>query len=194
MGKFKVGDKVSVHIAEGWVNGIVLGESCSGLYLTKVPDGHGWSVNRNEAKYCAEECGIILETGRRCYWNADEFDIKPLKPTEGYAKRPKRRVVIEITDDGAEAKYVIGKKVAKTASVKRYKDDKPDDRLAAHYVVGKLFGQKVTKNNVDMDALKNAKYDCMIARYHLNEISKVLDPFGEPDFGKVDFRKVDFKF
>jgi hypothetical protein len=96
--------------------------------------------------------------------------------------RPKRRVVIEITDDGAEAKYIVGKNIEKTASVKRYKDDKPDDRLAAHYVVGKLFGHTVTQ----MDALKNAKYDCMIARYHLDEISKVLDPFGEPDFGKVD--------
>lgn len=102
--------------------------------------------------------------------------------------RPKRRVVIEITDDGAEAKYIVGKNIEKTASVKRYKDDKPDDRLAAHYVIGKLFGQKVMKDNVDMEALKNAKYDCMIARYHLDEISKVLDPFGEPDFGKVDFK------
>lgn len=101
---------------------------------------------------------------------------------------PKRHIVIEITDDGAEAKYIVGKNIEKTASVKRRKDDKPDDRLATHYVVGKLFGQKVTKDNVDMDALKNAKIDCMIARYHLDEISKVLDPFGEPDFGKVDFK------
>lgn len=28
----------------------------------------------------------------------------------------------------------------------------------------------------------------MIARHHLDEISKILDPFGEPDFGKVDFK------
>ena len=143
MGKFKVGDKVSVHIAEGWVNGIVLGESWSGLYLTKVPDGHGWSVNRNEAKYCAEECGIILETGRRCYWNAGEFDIKPLKPTEGYAKRPKRRVVIEITDDGAEAKYIVGKNIEKTASIKRHPEDEPNDEIAAVYSIAKLFGENL---------------------------------------------------
>lgn len=190
MGEFKVGGKVSVCVVYGWVDGIVLGEykSLSGLYLTKVPDGYGWSVCEDEVNYYVENCGTIVETGRRCYWNASEFEIKPLKLTEGYAKRPKRRIVIEITDDGAEAKYIVGKNIEKTASVKRYKDDKPDDRLAAHYVVGKLFGQKVMKDNVDMDALKNAKNDCMIARYHLDEISKVLDPFGEPDFGKVDFK------
>lgn len=190
MGKFKVGDKVSVCTADGWMNGIVLGEykSCSGLYLTKVPDGHGWSVDRDEAKYYVENFGIIMKTGRRCYWNASKFEIKPLELTEDYAKRPKRRIVIEITDDGAEAKYIVEKNIEKIASVKRHKDDKPNDRLAAHYVVGKLFGQKVTKDNVDMDALKNAKNDCMIARYHLDEISKVLEPFGEPDFGKMDFK------
>lgn len=188
MGKFKVGDKVSVCAVFGWVNGIVLGEykSCSGLYLTKVPDGHGWSVGKNEVNYYVEECGAIVEPGRRCYWIAVKSEIKPLELTEDYAKRPKRRIVIEITDDGAEAKYIVGKNIEKTASVKRYKDDKPDDRLAAHYVIGKLFGQKVEKDNVDMEALKNARFDCMIARYHLDEISKVLDPFGEPDFGKVD--------
>ena len=114
--------------------------------------------------------------------------MKPLNYTEKRDSRPKRRIVIEITDDGAEAKYIVGKNIEKTASVKRYKGDNPNDRLAAHYVVGKLFGQKVTKDNVDMDALKNAKYNCMIARYHLDEISKVLDPFGEPDFGIVDFK------
>lgn len=190
MGKFKVGDKVSVYTAYGLENGIVLGEykSCSGLYLIKVPDGHGWPIGKDEANYYVENCGVIVETGRECYWSARKFDIKPLELTEDYARRPKRRIVIEITDDGAEAKYIVGKNIEKTASVKRHKDDKPDDRLAAHYVVGKLFGQKVMKDNVDMDALKNARYDCMIARHHLDEISKVLDPFGEPDFGKVDFK------
>jgi len=190
MGKFKAGDKVSVYAACGWVNGIVVGEykSCSDLYLIEVPDGNGWLVGKDEVNYYAEDCGAIVKTERKCYWNANKSEINPLEFTEDHAKRPKRRIVIEITDDGAEAKYIVGKNIAKTASVKRYKDDKPSDRLAAHYVVGKLFGQKVMKDNVDIEALKNAKYDCMIARYHLDEISKVLDPFGELDFGKVDFK------
>lgn len=135
---------------------------------------------------------IRVEIDRDFFW-CDEAQVQLVitekqKVPEPPKPSPKRTIVIEITDDGANAKYVIGKKVEKTASVKRHKDDKPDDQLAAHYVVGKLFGQKVMKDNVDMDALKNAKYDCMIARYHLDEISKVLDPFGEPDFGKVDFK------
>lgn len=145
--------------------------------------------------YCITKRGWV---GRYCNKNEVGFiiveDVKSLMrhtvaedAVDPYV-RPKRRIVIEITDDGAEAKYIVGKNIEKTASVKRHKDDKPDDRLAAHYVVGKLFGQKVMKDNVDMDALKNARYDCMIARYYLDEISKVLDPFGELDFGKVDFK------
>jgi len=194
MGKFKVGDRVRVCASHGWTNGTVVAyykdtPNCS---IIKVPDGQGWAIGKSEVAHYKKACGAILETGRYCYWNADEKCLKLPTHTENDTGLSKRRVVIEITDDGAEAKYVIGKKVAKTASVKRYKDDKPDDRLAAHYVVGKLFGQKVERDNVDMNALKNAKYDCMIARYHLDEISKVLDPFGEPDFRKVDFK--DFKF
>lgn len=135
---------------------------------------------------------IRVQIDRDFFW-CDEGQVQLIttekqKVPELPKPSPKRAIVIEITDDGANAKYVIGKKVAKTASVKRYKGDKPCDPIAAHYVIGKLFGQKITKDNVDRDALKNARYDCMIARHHLDEISKVLDPFGEPDFGKVDFK------
>lgn len=189
MGKFKVGDKVMVYTAKGWVNGTVVG--CYKFdtgYLVEVPDGYGWDIVFDDVDRYKKLCGAILKVGKKCYWNAYEPYMKLLNQTEKRDSRPKRRIVIEITDDGAEAKYIVGKNIEKTASVKRYIEDMPDDRLAAHYVVGKLFGQKVTKDNVDMDALKNAKYDCMIARYHLDEISKVLDPFGEPDFGKVDFK------
>lgn len=190
MGKFKVGDRVRVCVSHGWTNGTVVGcyKAPNDGYVVEVPNGYGWYITRDEVDAYAAACGAILKVKERCYWNATESSMLPPKNTEERAFRPKRRIVIEITDDGAEAKYIVGKNIEKTASVKRHKDDKPDDRLAAHYVVGKLFGQKVTKNNVDMDALKNAKYDCMIVRHHLDEISKVLDPFGEPDFRKVDFK------
>lgn len=181
MGKFKVGDKVSVNAVNGWVNGIVLGEykSCNGLYLTKVPDGNGWSVNKDEASYYVEECGTIVETGRRCYWNARKFEIEPLKLTKDYAKRPKRRIVIEITDDGAEAKYIVGKNIEKTASVKRYIEDMPDDRLAAYYVVGKLFGMfgkdiSFSVPTIDVEELKRATANVEIAFDHIEKAKKIL--------------------
>lgn len=176
--KFKVGDTVRVtnnHPA----------------HLSRSSDDVLWISAMN--RYCGR-IHRIVEVRERGYILNGPWDIlfseewlEPASPDKPKSS-PKRTIVIEITDNGAEAKYIVGKNIEKTASVKRYKGDKPDDRLAAHYVIGKLFGQKVTKDNVDMDALKSAKCDCMIARYHLDKISKVLDPFGEPDFGKVDFK------
>lgn len=55
-------------------------------------------------------------------------------------KKPKRTIVMEITDDGATAKYLVGKKVEKKSAVKRYFYDKPSDKAAAYYAVCKLFG------------------------------------------------------
>lgn len=64
-------------------------------------------------------------------------ESKKSKPT------PKRTIAIEITDDGADAKYVCGKEVRKTASIKRHPDDKPDDETAAVLVTEKLFGRNL---------------------------------------------------
>jgi hypothetical protein len=57
--------------------------------------------------------------------------------------KPKRRIVIEITDDGADAKYIVGKQVERTAPIRRYCSDKPDDCIAAYHAVGKLFGREM---------------------------------------------------
>lgn len=179
MGKFKVGDKVRVYTAKGWANGTVVG--CYKFdtgYLVEVPDGYGWDITFDELDRYKKSCGAILKVGKKCYWNAYELYMKPLNYTEKRDSRPKRRIVIEITDDGAEAKYIVGKNIEKTASVKRYKDDKPDDRLAAHYVVGKLFGKNVRGDDaLNVEALKEARYDCLVAQHHLGEIKKILDPF-----------------
>lgn len=65
------------------------------------------------------------------------------KVTEPLKSSPKRTIVIEITDNGANAKYVCGKEVRKTASIKRHTDDKPDDEKAAVLVMEKLFGRNL---------------------------------------------------
>lgn len=65
------------------------------------------------------------------------------KVSEPPKSSPKRTIVIEITDNGADAKYVCGKEVWKTASIKRHPDDKPDDETAAVLVTEKLFGRNL---------------------------------------------------
>lgn len=73
---------------------------------------------------------------------------EPSKPS------PKRTIVIEITDNGADAKYVCGKEVKKTTSIKRHPDDKPDDETAAVLVTEKLFGRNLRdlEEAVDKDS------------------------------------------
>ena len=62
------------------------------------------------------------------------------KASEPPRPSSKRTIVIEITDNGADAKYVFGKEVEKTASIKRHPNDNPDDEMAAMFVMQKLFG------------------------------------------------------
>ncbi len=50
-----------------------------------------------------------------------------------------RHVVIDVSDDGARAKCIDGKKVTKEASVKRHPSDEPNGPLAVLYVIRKLF-------------------------------------------------------
>ena len=76
----------------------------------------------------------------------------------------KRRVVIGITDDGAEAKYIVGKNVAKQVTIKRFHEDKPDDKYAALYAVSKLFGINASK-------LKNDRF---ISAQEIDDIDETL--------------------
>lgn len=96
--------------------------------------------------YCITKMGWV---GRYCNKNEVGLivveDVKSLTrhrvsedAVDPYA-RPKRRVVIEITDDGAEAKYIVGKNIEKTASIKRHPEDEPNDEIAAVYSIAKLF-------------------------------------------------------
>lgn len=68
-------------------------------------------------------------------------DLDAAKPSS--KTTPKRTIVIEITDDGAEAKYVRGREIVKTVSIKRHPDDKPNDETAAILATAKLFGHNL---------------------------------------------------
>lgn len=82
--------------------------------------------------------------------DSDCFDLVSRKETEKTPKKTPnkdpisgdapRRVVIEITSEGAKAKYIHNGKVEKEARIHRWHGDKPDDAKAAKYAVDALFG------------------------------------------------------
>lgn len=169
MAKFKVGDRI-------------IGNRDANIYgMTN----QGWKgvVIKNEDN--EEYGGLILvsskeASGIRHWVNPVYFDL--LEPEKSNApSRPddrskrtgdkpyKRRVIIEITDDGATAEYIVGKDHKKGVSIKRYYKDTPDDYRAGIYAVAKLFDRKVAINDGDFfslterevrdleDSLKNAQ-------------------------------------
>lgn len=142
MSKFKVGDKVVANKeADDW------------YFWTHA----GWEGEVKEILDPPNKRGDIIVVGGGALREKEEFlvwsDYFGLKKSEKLhnpenpkaANKPKRTVVIEITDDGADAKYLNGKKVEKTASIKRYYKDRPDDLLAAVYAVERLFGLEPVK-------------------------------------------------
>lgn len=133
--KFKVGDYVV------FIDG------------SNVPGALTWLSGMK--KYVGKRDRILHmgSEGRTCKLEHIPFwlNLEWIKPAEFSKPKPfpKRTIVIEITDNGADAKYVCGKEVKKTASIKRHPVDKPDDEKAAVLVTEKLFGR-------NLRALENA--------------------------------------
>lgn len=66
-------------------------------------------------------------------------------------KKPKRTIVMEITDNGAKAKLVTGREVTKIIGIKRHPDEEPNDESAALYCIAKLFGRDLRKIDAGAD-------------------------------------------
>lgn len=94
--------------------------------------------------------------------DSDCFDLVSRKEIEKTPKKtpktPKkdpisgdepRRVVIEITSEGAEAKYIHHGIVEERARIHRWHGDKPDDAKAAKYAVDALFGTNKTGEDAE---------------------------------------------
>lgn len=131
--KFQIGDKVIGNqkankygiTRKGWTGTVV-----------KVV---GEIITVESADYA---CSFVVDS--------DCFDLLSRKKTEKTPKKtPKkdpisgdapRRVVIEITSEGAKAKYIHNGMVEKEARIHRWHGDKPDDAKAAKYAVDALFG------------------------------------------------------
>lgn len=142
MSKFKVGDKVVANKeADDWYFWTHAGWEGEVKEILDPPNINGDIIVVGKGQLSEKEKFLV--------WS-DYFDLKksdkPHKPEKPKAAgKPKRTVVIEITDDGADAKYLNGKKVEKTASIRRYYKDRPDDLLAAVYAVERLFGLEPVK-------------------------------------------------
>lgn len=114
----------------------------------------------------------LIEDTRYIYWYAREDEIILIG-------RPRvRRVVIEITDNGANVKYISGKRVENAISIHRYKDDASDDAKAAQIAVAKLFGVDIKgeeeKNEKAFSEMRDAwrKFKSVIE-------DKIFDNYGE---------------
>lgn len=96
----------------------------------------------------AQRCKVRFPEGSRYSENLVTMFFNQITPVKEDKKavdttKPPRTVVVRITDDGATAKYINGKTVEKEVEVQRFWKDKPSDRDAAIYAVGKLFGNTV---------------------------------------------------
>lgn len=96
----------------------------------------------------AQKCKVRFPEGSRYSENLVTMFFNQITPVKEDKKavdttKSPRTVVVRITDDGATAKYINGKTVEKEVEVKRFWKDKPSDRTAAIYAVGKLFGDTV---------------------------------------------------
>jgi hypothetical protein len=130
--EFKVGDRV-IYKPKGGVFATVV-HIMNYRYLIRFDENdeyHGWSIPKGSLEN--REYGLPVDD-RRLYWYADEEEIEKVKTPRV------RRVVVEITDNGADAKYIVGKNIEKSASIHRFRDDAPDDAKEAQYVIAKLFG------------------------------------------------------
>lgn len=151
MEKFKKGDRVVGNCAMYPVTGV----GWRGIVVDLDARGEPfWNIKVQ---------GPDLKGEIREYWVGSKyFDLdKPAKnashPDDRSKKtgeKPyKRRVIIEITDDGATAEYIVGKDHEKGISITRHKKDKSDDYRAAIYAVAKLFDRKVDINDGDYFSL-----------------------------------------
>jgi len=170
--KFKVGDKVKV-----------CGPYCtSNLGVAFAENGVMWvdSMSREIGKAHVIE-KVIKSVGYKIddtknYTYVEEW-LEPI--SDKTEQKPKRTLVIEITDDGATGKYIVGKKIKRTASIKRYYKDKPNDYRAAIFAVGKLFGRdlKFTVAGVSLsaDEVRKMKDSLKNARGYLDDAKVILE-------------------
>lgn len=134
-------EKQKVSEPEGTAHKFTVGDYVVFIDGSNVPGALTWLSGMKKYVGKRDRIQYMGSEGRTCKLEYIPFwlNLEWIKPAE-LKLSPKRTIVIEITDDGADAKYVFGKEVEKTASIKRHPNDKPDDEMAAMFVMQKLFG------------------------------------------------------
>lgn len=167
MGKFKVGDRV-------------VGNARANMYGVTRCGWRGKVVDIDPDPWLSAYGRILVEGEDRFgyisrYWvnpacfDLDKSDAESPSHPDDRAKKTgekpyKRRVIIEITDDGATAEYIVGKDHEKGVSIRRHSKDAPNDKYAAFYAVCKLFGMNASE-------LKN---DRTISAQEIDDIDETL--------------------
>ena len=166
--KFKIGDRIRIQQNCMWTG---LHGKTGTVYATNSPRFRGVLVKVDDF-FDGHNGELYLESlGRKpeskddaSKWILSERDLYKMPVGDGEdakngVKKPARRiVVIEITDDGAKARYFNGGKIpAKEAEVRRYHKDKPNDELAAIHAVSKLFGWIAEEPKEDLAAVNKLK-------------------------------------
>lgn len=129
--EFKVGDRVRIKI----------GAARMGLphtiYMTQFEGNTGVVI---ELGIHSDTCCVKIDgiPDQRWWWQA-----RALEPvTEANIPKPTWRIIIEGDENTSRAKYIVGKKVVKEASAKRYHKDKHDPAMAAAVLVSKMSAEE----------------------------------------------------
>ncbi len=123
--KYKVGDKV--RIKEGAVE-----MGCPHIPSMKCYEGKSGSVQ--DVHQDTRTASVAVDSKLLPLWW--RFDaLEPIYSSD----KPTWRIIIEGDENTSRAKYIIGKKVIKEVSAKRYHKDKHDPAMAARALIGKMF-------------------------------------------------------
>lgn len=132
--KYKVGDKVKIR------SGLEAGKDYGGWCCTKSMADLGGKIFEVIAVRELSE-GYYLSGGLLCV-----FTDTMLEPVmESSVTKPTWRIIIEGDGNTSRAKYVVGKKIVKEASAKRYYKDKHDPAMAARALIGRMFPEAEKK-------------------------------------------------
>lgn len=178
MAKFKVGDIVKVidphldnmeksHDDILWVDS--MRSRINHLFKVTIvtPDG---------GYYIDDESGFMWSGEWLEKKEKNNFPSRPDDRSKRTGEMPyKRRVVIEITDDGATAEYIVGRDHEKGVIIRRHPKDKPNDKYAALIAVSKLFGLDGTVEKfVSKDKLNALGHSIENAKGYLDDAEAIM--------------------
>ena len=130
---FKVGDRVRIKM--GAVN------MCS-LHVPEMRclEGRSGTIVNALAEGRAFKVAVDDYEGKSWWWRSTA--LEPVcTPNLTW------RIIIEGDGNTSRAKYIVGKKVVKEASAKRYYSDKHDPAMAARATIGKMFPEEKKPEN-----------------------------------------------